>query len=268
MNAPLRKTASMPKFAANLSFMFSEWDFLDRFAAAADSGFHYVEYLFPYDHAPEVIASRLRQNKLQQVLFNVYPGNWDQGDRGLAALPGRRDDFLKSVNQALIYAEALSVSRLHLMAGAAGPYDRGAAESYRDAIALACDRAAEKNITILIEPINSRDMPGYFLNRFDQAADIINQLARPNLKLQFDVYHRQIIHGDVQTGIKSLLPLIGHVQIAAVPARHEPGSGELDDFRILRYLDELGYDGYVGLEYRPENGTLAGLDWLARFNAG
>lgn len=258
----------MPKFAANLSFMFNEWDFLDRFAAAADAGFQFVEYLFPYDHAPDVILARLQQHQLRQVLFNLYPGNWDQGDRGLATLPGRRDEFLKSVDQALIYAEALSVPRLHLMAGAARPDDRVAAESYRDSIALACDRAAAKGITILIEPINRRDMPGYFLNHFDTAAAIIHGLARANLKLQFDIYHRQIIHGDVLTGIKALLPLIGHVQLAAVPARHEPGSGELDDFRVLRYLDELGYDGYVGLEYRPAQGTLAGLDWLTRFKAG
>lgn len=258
----------MPKFAANLSFMFNEWDFPDRFAAAADAGFTTVEFLFPYDDPPEEIAERLRRNGLQQVLFNMPPGDWSNGERGLAALPARQDDVRTSIDRALHYAEVLSVSRLHMMAGIAAPDDRAALDSYRAALALASRLAAERNVTILIEPINGRDMPGYFLGDFDRAAQIIDQLALPNLKLQFDIYHRQIIHGDVLTGLKSLLPMIGHVQIAAVPLRNEPGSGELDDFRILRALDEWGYDGFVGLEYRPAAGTLPGLDWLRTFKAG
>lgn len=258
----------MPNFAANLSFMFNEWDFLDRFGAAADAGFTAVEYLFPYDHAPEVIAGLLQRHKLRQALFNFPPGDWQGGDRGLAALPDRRKEFIASIDQALLYAEALSVRRLHVMAGLADASDAKALAAYRDALKLACERAARKDITILIEPINGRDMPGYFLNDFGLAAAVIGDLALPNLQLQFDIYHRQIIHGDVLTGLKALLPMIGHIQIASVPARNEPGSGELDDFRILRALDTLGYQGYVGLEYRPAQVTLAGLDWRDAFKAG
>lgn len=258
----------MPNFAANLSFMFNEWDFLDRFGAAADAGFTAVEYLFPYDHAPEVIATLLQRHNLHQALFNFPPGDWQAGDRGLAALPNRRPEFTAGIDQALRYAEALSVTHLHVMAGLADPADSKSLAAYRDALTLACEKAARKNIAILIEPINGRDMPGYFLNHFGLAAGIITDLALPNLRLQFDIYHRQIIHGDVLTGLKALLPMIGHVQIASVPARNEPGSGELDDFRVLRALDALGYQGYVGLEYRPAQGTLAGLDWQNAFKAG
>lgn len=255
----------MPQFAANLSFQFNEWDFLDRFAAAADAGFTKVEYLFPYEHAPEIIADRLKKNGLQQVLFNLPPGDWAAGDRGLAALPARHEEFIASVDKALLYAETLSVTRLHVMAGLASATDAMAQRSYRDALTLLCTKAAPKGITILIEPINGRDMPGYFLNDFNLAAGIIADLALPNLRLQFDIYHRQIIHGDVLTALKAMMPLIDHVQIAAVPARNEPGTGELDDMRILRALDELGYKGFVGCEYRPANGTVAGLSWRRHF---
>lgn len=258
----------MPKFTANLSFQFNEWDFLDRFAAAADAGFTTVEYLFPYDYAPEIIAERLQRNGLQQVLFNLPPGDWAAGDRGLAALATRRDEFAASIDKALTYAEALSVKRLHVMAGLTTTNDPIALDTYRNSLRMLSGRAASKGITILIEPINGRDMPGYFLNDFDLAADLIRDLALPNLKLQFDIYHRQIIHGDVLTALKALMPMIDHVQIAAVPARNEPGTGELDDFRVLRALDELGYAGFVGCEYRPANGTVAGLDWLRAFKAG
>lgn len=255
----------MPAFTANLSFQFNEWDFLDRFAAAADAGFTTVEYLFPYDYAPEIIAERLKRNGLQQVLFNLSPGDWAAGDRGLAALPARRAEFLASIDKALLYAEALSVTRLHVMAGLASRADPTAIATYCDALRLLSSRTAPKGIAVLIEPINKRDMPGYFLDDFDLAAGIIADLMLPNLKLQFDIYHRQIIHGDVMTGLTKLMPLIDHVQIASVPARNEPGTGELDDFKVLHALDELGYAGHVGCEYRPANGTLAGLGWLRAF---
>jgi hydroxypyruvate isomerase len=258
----------MPNFAANLTFMFNEWDFLDRFAAAADAGFTAVEYLFPYDYAPEVLADLLRAHGLQQVLFNLPAGNWTTGDRGLAALTDRRDEFTASIDTAMLYAEALATTRLHVMAGIAALPDAGALETYRCSIREVCARAAHRGITILIEPINTRDMPGYFLHDFALAADIVRDLALPNLRLQFDIYHRQMLHGDVLTALRALVPLIGHVQIASVPGRHEPGSGELDDFRVLRTLDALGYQGFVGLEYRPAGGTLAGLTWLDAFGAG
>jgi hydroxypyruvate isomerase len=253
----------MPKFAANLSMMFNEWDFLDRFAAAADAGFTAVEFLFPYAHPAEAIARSLERAGLRQALFNLPPGNWDKGERGLAALPGRRDEFRASVESALPYARATGVKRLHLMSGHADRNDPGAVAAYCDSIRFACDAAAPLGIDILIEPINGRDMPGYFLNDFNFAAALIGDLGLANLRLQYDIYHRQILHGDVMTSLQSLMPIIAHVQIASVPKRNEPGTGELDDHRIFRHLDALGYDGFVGCEYRPAGKTLDGLGWLA-----
>ena len=254
----------MPRFAANLTMMFNEVGFLDRFAAAADAGFDAVEYLFPYAHDAARIAEALQANGLTQALFNLPPGNWDAGERGLAAVPGRQTEFREGVATALNYAQATKVGRVHMMSGLADRADPVAQQSYRDSLAYLCDAAGGLGLDVLIEPINARDMPGYFLNDFNQAADLIANMQRPNLKLQFDIYHRQIIHGDVLTGLRTLLPIIGHVQIAAVPQRHEPGTGELDDFRILRELDALGYAGFVGCEYRPAGNTVAGLGWFNR----
>ena len=252
----------MPRLAANLSMMFTEQDFPDRFQAAADAGFDAVEFLFPYDYPAEDVAEWCRAAGVEQVLFNLSPGNWAAGERGLAALPGRKTEFRQSVRTALDYAAAIGTSRLHMMAGIADPSDPAHQACYREQLAFAADAAARQGVTIMIEPINGRDMPGYFLDDFDRAAGLIEDLGRPNVRLQFDIYHRQILHGDVLTGLKSLMPLIGHIQIASVPARNEPGSGELDDFRILKALDELGYEGFVGCEYRPAAGTLDGLGWL------
>lgn len=251
----------MPRFAANLTMMFNEWSFLDRFEAAAQAGFTAVEYLFPYTFEPEQIGERLRRLGLTQALFNLPPGDWEKGDRGLAALPGRADEFRASVVTALRYAEATGVKRLHVMSGIASREDAAAAQAYRAALDFACGQAADKGIDILIEPINPRDMPGYFLNDFNFAADLIGSLDLPNLKLQYDIYHRQIIHGDVMKSLEKLMPIIAHVQIAAVPLRNEPGTGELDDRRVLGHLDALGYQGYVGCEYRPAGNTLDGLKW-------
>ena len=247
----------MLHFAANLSFMFNEWSFLDRFTAAADNGFDAVEYLFPYDFEPEQIASALERNKLTQVLFNAAQGDWAGGERGLAALPERRKEFEEAMHKALRYAEATGAKRLHVMAGLDGSGD-----TYKASLAWACEKAAPHGIDILIEPLNPRDVPRYTLASFDQAVSLIHQLALPNLKLQFDIYHRQIMHGDVTVALKNTISMIGHVQIASVPNRNEPGSGELNDIAMLRQLDALGYQGYVGCEYRPANGTVAGLSWL------
>jgi 2-dehydrotetronate isomerase len=255
----------MPKFAANLTMMFTEWDFLDRFKAAADVGFDAVEFLFPYDHTPEKVADQLIQNGLKQALFNLPPGNWASGERGVAALPERAEEFQKSVQTALEYATALKVPTLHVMSGIADKANVFAVASYRAAVEYACAWAAPHGINIVIEPINARDMPGYFLNDFNFAANLIADMALPNLKLQYDVYHRQIIHGDVLMSIEKLMPIIGHVQIASVPKRHEPFTGELDDARIFQHLDALGYQGFVGCEYRPANGTIAGLGWRDYF---
>ncbi|WP_374378772.1 2-oxo-tetronate isomerase [Dongia sp.] len=254
----------MVRLAANLSMMFNEWGFMDRFQAAAEAGFSAVEYLFPYDFSPDDIAAALVRHKLTQALFNLPPGDWAKGDRGMASIPARRDEFRASVATALRYATATGVKRLHVMSGHGSRTDKAAAAAYADSLRYACDQVGPHGIDILIEPINGRDMPGYFLNDFSYAADLIAELALPNLRLQFDIYHRQILHGDVLMGLRSLFPLIGHVQIASVPARHEPGTGELDDFRILRELDALAYAGFVGCEYRPAGNTIDGLGWRAR----
>lgn len=255
----------MPRFAANLTMMFNEVAFPDRFAAAAKAGFDAVEFLFPYAFDAALIAGALEEHGLTQALFNLPPGDWEAGERGLAALPDRRDDFRASVATALAYAAATGVGRLHVMSGLAPRRDAAAAATYRSSLAYLCDRAGERGLDVVIEPINPRDMPGYFLDDFDYAADLIAELGFANLKLQFDIYHRQVIHGDVLTGLARLMPLIGHVQIAAVPRRNEPCTGELDDVRILRALDALGYEGFVGCEYRPAGYTAAGLGWMANF---
>jgi hydroxypyruvate isomerase len=258
----------MPKFAANLSMMFNEHAFLDRFEAAAKAGFTAVEYLFPYEHPPEAIARALKANGLTQALFNLPPGDWAAGERGLAALPDRFDEFCAGVETALTYAGATGVKQLHMMAGLADTADPKAAAAYERAVRHAAGKLGEKGLTLLLEPINARDMPGYFLNDFGWCADFIQRLGLPNVALQFDIYHRQIIHGDVIKGLEAMLPLIRHVQIASVPARHEPDTGELNDTRLVETLDALGYSGFIGCEYHPEGDTLAGLGWFARHKGG
>ncbi len=252
----------MPRFAANLSMMFNEHAFLDRFAAAAAQRFEAVEFLFPYDYAPDEIATRLAANGLRQALFNLPPGDWAKGERGLACLPDRKAEFRASVATALPYAEATGVKRLHMMSGHGSRADAAALATYKDSIRYACDQAGPKGLNVLIEPINGRDMPGYFLNDFNFAADLIAEIGLPNLRLQYDVYHRQILHGDVMKSIEALLPIIDHVQIASVPKRNEPGTGELDDAKIFAHLDVLGYSGFIGCEYRPAGVTAQGLRWL------
>ncbi|MCA3555860.1 TIM barrel protein [Aestuariivirga sp.] len=252
----------MPKFAANISMMFTEWDFLDRFAAAAGHGFTAVEFLFPYAFPAEEIARRLEASRLTPALFNLPPGDWDKGDRGLACRPERAAEFRASLERAIPHVRATGVRRLHLMSGHGDRKDPHALAAYKAAIRHACATVGPLGIDILIEPINGRDMPGYFLNDFTFAAELIGELALPNLKLQFDIYHRQILHGDVTRGLDAMLPFTGHVQAASVPMRNEPCTGELDDARIFRHLDQLGYGGYVGCEYRPAAGTAEGLGWF------
>jgi hydroxypyruvate isomerase len=257
----------MPRFAANLTMMFTEWPFLDRFAAAADAGFAAVEFLFPYDHPPEAIAERLVRHGLTQALFNLPPGDWTAGERGLAALPDRFADLKSGVERALPYARATGVKRLHLMAGIADPRDERARESYRRAVRWTAGRLAGDGLGVTIEPINGRDVPGYFLADFAVAEQLVRELAVPNLRLQFDIYHRQIIHGDVTVALRAMLPIIGHIQIASVPSRAEPLVEELNYPFLFAELDRLGYDGFVGCEYRPRAGTLAGLDWFTPYAA-
>ncbi|MGA7327925.1 MAG: 2-oxo-tetronate isomerase [Rhodomicrobium sp.] len=255
----------MPKFAANLTMMFNEWPFLDRFAAAADAGFEAVEYLFPYGYPADAIGSRLEQHGLTQALFNFPPGDWSAGERGLAALPSRFDELKASVTLALTYAEATGVKRLHLMAGLASREDPAAEASYRSAVIYAAERLGENGLDLLLEPINSRNMPGYFLNDFSYAERLIADMKHPNVKLQFDVYHRQILHGDVTMAFRALQPIIGHVQIASVPSRQEPDGEELNYPYLFAEFDRLGYEGFVGCEYNPRAETLAGLSWFEPF---
>jgi hydroxypyruvate isomerase len=252
----------MLKFAANLTMMFTEWDFLDRFGAAADAGFEAVEYLFPYEHKPDAIAERLQRYGVTQALFNMPPGDWAGGERGMAALPGRFGDLQAGVETALVYAEATGVRRLHLMAGIADRYRRDAVANYEHAVAYAAERLAEKNLDLLLEPINARSMPGYFLSDYTYTESLIARLGLPNLKLQFDIFHRQIMHGDISAALARLMPVIGHVQVASVPLRHEPNTGELNDSHIFNTLDDLNYAGFIGCEYNPRAGTVAGLGWF------
>jgi hydroxypyruvate isomerase len=255
----------MPRFAANLTMMFTECPFLDRFDAAAQAGFTAVEYLFPYDHAPDAIAGRLRSQGLTQALFNLPPGDWAAGERGLAALPDRFDELRNGVETALTYAAATGVKRVHLMAGLADRRDANAVAAYRKAVTWVAERVARDGLDLLLEPINSRNMPGYFLNDFAFAENLISDLALPNVKLQFDIYHRQIMHGDVTMALRALLPVIGHIQIASVPSRHEPAGEELNYPFLFEELDRIGYDGFVGCEYIPRAGTLDGLEWFALY---
>jgi 2-dehydrotetronate isomerase len=255
----------MPVFAANLSMMFNEWPFLDRFAAAADAGFTAVEYLFPYEFPPEAISEKLMSNDLQQALFNLPPGDWAAGERGIAALPGRFDALQSDVERALDYASATGVKRLHLMAGIADPHDGAAASCYRRSVTYTASRLAEAGIDLLLEPINARNMPGYYLKDFSAAEGLITELGLPNLKLQFDIYHRQIMHGDVAMALRRLMPIVGHIQIASVPSRHEPDGEELNYPYLFDEVDRLAYSGFVGCEYVPRAGTLDGLKWFEPF---
>ena len=256
----------MPRFAANLSMLYPEHAFLERFKAAADDGFEAVEFLFPYDYAPAVLAEQLHCHGLKQALFNAPPGDWAAGERGLACLPGRQAEFRAGLEQALDYANALGVSCLHVMAGIQ-PMDAAPAKLraiYIDNLAWAADRARPQGVTLCVEPINQRDMPGYFLNRQAQALSVIEAVAAPNLRLQFDAYHCQISEGDVTNKLKCAIELgvLAHMQVAGVPDRHEPDQGELRVDTLLALLDDSGYSGFVGCEYRPRSCTRSGLSWL------
>ncbi len=255
----------MPQFAANLSMMFNEVPFLDRFAAAAAAGFRGVEFLFPYDHPKEEVAGKLRAAGLTQVLFNTVPGDWGKGERGLACIPGREAEFLAGVDKALDYARALGCATIHCMAGLRPP---GVADERLDATYLAnigeaARRAAGHGVTVVIEPINTRDIPGFYLNYQRQARGLIERIGAGNLKLQLDLYHCQIMEGDLAVHIRDFADITGHVQIAGVPERHEPDVGEINYPYLFEALDRTGYSGWVGCEYRPRGRTEDGLGWFA-----
>jgi hydroxypyruvate isomerase len=261
----------MPRFAANLSMLYPEHAFLDRFAVAARDGFKAVEFLFPYAHAAREIAARLRDHGLTQVLFNAPPGDWEYGERGIACLPGREAEFRAGIAKALTYAEALGCPRFHVVAGLIpeGATREALYPTYVAQLRWAAREAAKQGIDVLVEPINTRDIPGFFLNRQDDAHRTLADVGEPNLKVQMDLYHCQIVEGDVATKLRRYVPTgsVGHMQIAGVPERHEPDVGEVNYPYLFAVIDELGYGGWVGCEYRPRagaaaGGTTAGLGWL------
>jgi len=249
--------------------MYNEHPFLDRFQAAASDGFQGVEFLFPYDFAAADIRARLQDNGLTQALFNAPPGDWAAGERGIASLPGREDEFLRGLDQALAYAAKLGNRSLHVMAGLIRPdQDRAAHRAvYVRNLARAASVAASAGITVVIEPINTRDIPGFFLNRQDEAQAICAEVGAANLKVQFDCYHCQIVEGDIAVKLERDMAGIGHIQIAGVPDRHEPNQGELNYPYLFDRIDALGYAGWVGCEYRPKAGTRAGLGWAQAYLA-
>jgi hydroxypyruvate isomerase len=257
----------MPRLAANLSMMFNEVAFLDRFAAADAAGFKAVEFLFPYEYPASDLRRRLDDNGLTQALFNAPPGDWAAGERGLASLPGRQGQFRDAIKLALDYAVALDCPLVHVMAGIppAGTPPVTAAAIYAANLAWAGEQALAAGKRLVLEPINHRDMPGFHLNTVEQGAAVIEAIGRDRLGLQFDIYHCQITQGDVTKRMEALLPLILHMQIADVPARHEPGTGEIGWDYVFKRIDALGYQGWVGCEYRPAGDTVAGLAWRERY---
>jgi hydroxypyruvate isomerase len=273
----------MPQFAANLSMMYPDMDFLDRFEAAAKDGFKAVEYLFPYAYAAEELAARLKGNGLQQVLFNMPPGGidpasisqaWEQGVRGTACLPGREAEYQAGVKLAMHYAEVLNCPRIHSMAGLlpSGVTRAQAQDTLVANLKWACQTVKGQGLDVLLEPINPRGIPGFFVNRQDHAHEILAQVGESNLKVQMDLFHCQIVEGDVTTKVERYLPTgnVGHFQIADVPLRHEPGTGELNWPYLFDLIDrvsaECGWQGWVGCEYVPadvtQGGTSRGLSWL------
>jgi len=254
----------VPKFAANLSMMFNEHDFPNRFGAAAKAGFDAVEFLFPYDYSPAEVAQWHKENNLKNVLFNLPPGDWAAGERGIAALPGREAEFRAGVAKAVEYALALGTPQLHMMAGLV-PVGSDIAihrKTYFENMKFAAQALAKHNLNLLLEPINTRDMPGYFLNTQVQAHELRVESGEPNVKVQMDFYHAQIMEGDLAETFKKYFKDIGHTQIASVPKRNEPDDGEVNYPYLYQLLDEMGYEGYVGCEYRPKGKTEDGLAWF------
>jgi hydroxypyruvate isomerase len=270
----------MPQFAANLHYLFSELPFLERFEAAAVAGFKAVEFQVPYDYPTAELTTRLRANALQMVLFDAPMGDWDRGDRGLAAVPGRENEFRESLTKVIQYGGALACDTVHLMAGVVGPgQDYKAAErTYISNLRHAASTLAEYGIVGVIEPINKKmgmvqngpsyttqGMHGYFLNHTHQARRVLEEVGSPNLLLHLDCYHMQMLEGHLAETIRENIGLLRHVQIAGVPGRHEPTIGEINYPYLFNLLDELDYPGWVGCEYRPEGDTWAGLSWAAKY---
>ena len=257
----------MIKFSANLSMLFTELDFLERFSAAKNAGFEYVEYLFPYDFEAEEIADQLTSNELKQVLFNLPAGNWSEGERGIACYPGRSGEFQEGVGKAIEYANILGCDQLNALAGIPPSKSDGneVKTTFVNNLRFAADKLGEHDIYLLTEPINTIDIPGFYLNYTKQAKSILNDVNSKNLFIQYDIYHMQIMEGDLVRTITNNLDHIKHIQIADNPGRHEPGSGEINYSIIFNALEDLGYDRYVGCEYIPEGSTLDGIAWIQKY---
>ena len=257
----------MPNFAANLSMMYNEVDFPARFAAAAKDGFKGVEFLFPYEWPAADVAEWREAAGVTQALFNAPPGDWERNERGLAALPGREGQFQDAVGTALEYAAALDCPRIHVMAGLRpdGVAESALYDTYEKNLHFAASKAAEAGRNVIIEPINTRDVPGYFLNRQADAHRVVKNVGLDNLRVQMDLYHVQIVEGDVAMKIREFIGGVDHFQIAGVPERHEPDIGEMNYPYLFDLIDELGFDGWVGCEYRPRGETSAGLGWAKAY---
>ncbi len=255
----------MPKFAANLGYLFTDRPLLTRIDAAAASGFKAIELQFPYDVPAADVRSAIERNNLTMLGVNTPPGD-GEGTFGLAAVPGRERDWEALFARALDYIAAIGGSAIHCLAGKVPPEQRPAAErTYIANLSRAADLAAAKDVTLLLEPINPRDRPNYFLNHVAHAADIIAKIGKPNVKMQFDFYHVQIVSGDLVTRLEQFLPVVGHLQCAGVPVRHEPDDGEINYPFVFGEVDRLGYRGWIGCEYRPRGRTEDGLGWMAAY---
>jgi hydroxypyruvate isomerase len=257
----------MPKFDANLSMLFTEAPFPDRFAAAAEAGFRGVEYLFPYAFQKDDLAERLHKNGLTQVLFNLPAGNWEAGERGIACHPNRVSEFQDGVGNAIDYAKALGCAQVNCLAGIApaGVEPQVAQRTLAENLKFAASKLQDAGITLLAETVNTYDIPGFFLNRSAQAIALFDEVGSPNLKLQYDIYHMQRMEGELANTIERLLPRIAHIQLADNPGRNEPGTGEINYPFLLNFIDRLGYDGWIGCEYKPRHGTNEGLGWMQAY---
>lgn len=257
----------MPRFAANLTMLFTELPFLERFQAAAEAGFEGVEYLFPYAFEAGALAERLDRHRLVQVLHNLPAGDWEKGERGIACHPGREAEFQDGVGRAIEYARVLGCRQLNCLAGIApaGAGEDAVRQALIDNLRFAAARLKGAGIRLLVEPVNTRDIPGFYLNRTDQAIALIDEAGSDNLFLQYDIYHAQRMEGEIGNTIARHLARIGHIQLADNPGRGEPGSGEINYPWLFRHIDKLGYEGWIGCEYKPATTTQAGLGWMKAF---
>ena len=254
----------MPKFAANLTLLFNEVPFMERFAAARAAGFEAVEYLFPYAHDKNDLTQALRANGLKQVLHNLPAGNWDAGERGIACHPDRVDEFRAGVDRAIDYAKALGCPQVNCLAGKlpAGVSREQAQATFVANLRYAADKLKRAGLRLLIEPINSYDIPGFFLNTTAQAQSVIDEVDSDNLYIQYDIYHAQRMEGELAATVQKYLPRIAHIQLADNPGRNEPGTGEINYAFLFRHLDAIGYTGWIGCEYKPRTTTVEGLGWI------